>query len=158
MNNPTQAEDFMALAIEASARAVEAGNMPFGAVLVSPEGEMLAVAENNQVSTQDCTGHAEMVLVREVASAQGPQKLKGTTVYASGEPCAMCCGAMFWAGVSKVVYAASQEDITRVLGAPTLPISSRDVLARAEPGMVVDGPLMGAQAVAVLERLRGSAA
>ena len=60
----------------------------------------------------------------------------------------MCCGAMFWAGVGKVVYAASQADITRVLGAPALPISSREVLAQANPPVAVEGPLLGAQAVA----------
>ena len=144
----------MALAIEASARALDAGNMPFGAVLVSPQGKLLAVAENNQVSERDCTGHAEMVLVREVARTQGSGSLTGGTVYASGEPCAMCCGAMFWAGVSKVVYAASQNDITRALGTPALPITSREVLAQATPAMVVEGPLMDAQAVAVLQRMR----
>jgi tRNA(adenine34) deaminase len=75
-------------------------------------------------------------------------------VYASGEPCAMCCGAMFWAGIRQVVYAASHDDITRLLGAPSLPISSREVLAHARPGVEVRGPLMGEQACEVLQRLR----
>ncbi|RFO96508.1 nucleoside deaminase [Rhodoferax lacus] len=142
----------MALAIAASAAALEAGDMPFGATLVSPAGEVLLVARNNQVSTQDCTGHAELVLVRQAAGSLGPDSLRGATVYASGEPCAMCCGAMFWAGIGRVVYAASTADIAQALGGPLLPLDSRSVLAGASPAVEVQGPVMGAEAIAVLQR------
>lgn len=142
----------MTQAIAASASALAKGNMPFGAVLVSPAGEVLQVAENNQITGNDCTGHAELVLVRQATQALGADSLKGATVYASGEPCAMCSGAMFWAGVSRVVFAASQGDICRVLGGPTLPITSSQVLAGASPLVKVDGPVLGAEAIAVLQR------
>ncbi len=147
------AHAFMSEAIGASAQALAAGNMPFGAVLVSGQGERLWVAQNNQFTHHDCTGHAEMVLVRDVAASLGADALQGATVYASGEPCAMCCGAMFWAGIRQVVYAASQADITRLLGSPALPISSRDVLAQATPAVTVQGPFLGEEACAVLRRL-----
>jgi len=142
----------MRLAIEASASALEAGNMPFGATLVSPSGEVLLVAENKQITTNDCTAHAELVLVKEAASTLGKDSLVGATVYASGEPCAMCCGAMFWAGISKVVFAASTADIGMSLGGPSLPIESRAVLAGANPAIEVEGPVMADEAVAVLLR------
>jgi tRNA(Arg) A34 adenosine deaminase TadA len=144
----------MRRAIAASREALQAGNMPFGASLVSPAGALLWVSQNKQVSTGDCTGHAELVLVREVSAALGVAALRGATVYASGEPCAMCSGAMFWAGVARIVYAASQAEIAQVLGDPVLPITSAQVLAGARPAVQVDGPLLGAEAVAVLREAR----
>lgn len=140
----------MQRAIDASREAVAAGNMPFGATLVSRAGELLWVAQNNQVTSGDCTGHAELVLVRDATARLGAEALRGGTVYASGEPCAMCSGAMFWAGIRRVVYAASQDDIGRELGGDSLPIRSAAVYAGAVPAVEVDGPLLGDAAIAVL--------
>ena len=151
-----QDEFFMQTAIDASITALEAGDMPFGAVLVSADGQGLLVARNNQITAGDCTGHAEMVLVREATRLLGAEKMVGATVYASGEPCAMCSGAMFWAKIHKVVYAASTQDIVDALGSPKLSISSSEVLAHADPHMVVEGPLLNGPAVSVLKRF-GSA-
>ncbi|MFL9881010.1 nucleoside deaminase [Herbaspirillum rhizosphaerae] len=142
----------MRLAIEASAEALADGDMPFGATLVSPQGEILLVAANNQNSSADCTGHAEMVLVRNAQKQLGLRALRGATVYASGEPCAMCSGAMFWAEIKRVVYAASTEQIGTALGGPQLPARSADVLANTSPAMTVEGPLMADEACAVLAR------
>ena len=140
----------MRLAIEASREAVAEGNMPFGATLVSPEGALLWTARNNQVTRGDCTGHAELVLVREATAKLGAEALRGGTVYASGEPCAMCSGAMFWAGIRRVVFAASQQDIIDALGGEQLPIRSAQVYAGASPAVQVDGPLLGSSAIEVL--------
>jgi len=140
----------MRLAIEASAEALADGDMPFGATLVSAQGEILLVAANNQNSAADCTGHAEMVLVRTAQKQLGLRALRGATVYASGEPCAMCSGAMFWAEIKRVVYAASTEQIGTALGGPQLPARSADVLANTSPAMTVEGPLMADEACAVL--------
>lgn len=150
----------MQQAIRASRDALDAGNMPFGATLVDRDGQLRHVAQNTQVTTQDCTAHAELVLVREVAQSLGTDVLRGATVYASGEPCAMCAGAMFWAGIARVVYAASTAEIGATLGGPLLPSDSRRVLAGAQPAVQVDGPLQGAEAVAVLREaaLRGTGA
>lgn len=140
----------MRQAIEASREAVAEGNMPFGATLVSPEGSLLWTARNNQVTRGDCTGHAELVLVREATAKLGADALRGGTVYASGEPCAMCSGAMFWAGIRRVVFAASQQDIIDALGGEQLPIRSAQVYAGASPAVQVDGPLLGSSAIEVL--------
>jgi tRNA(adenine34) deaminase len=142
----------MQLAIDAAQRAITSGDMPFGATLVAPDGKVLLVAANNQNSASDCTGHAEMVLVREGQKQLGLPALRGTTVYASGEPCAMCSGAMFWAGVKRVVFAASTAQIIEALGEPILPMTSAQTLAGALPAMQVDGPLMGDAAYAVLKK------
>ncbi|MCY7370958.1 MAG: nucleoside deaminase [Polaromonas sp.] len=154
---PTSSSDSdikaMRLAIEASARAADQGDGPFGAALVSPGGEVLLVASNNVKTAGDCTGHAEMVLIRQAQTQFGRPALRGATVFASGEPCAMCAGALFWAGVGRIVFAASQADIIRALGAsPAMPIDSRMTLAGAQPAVQIDGPLLGDEAYAVLKK------
>lgn len=140
---------FMQQAIEASRAAAEAGNTPFGAVLARGD-EQLAVAGNEQFVSVDCTAHAELVLVRKAMRRHGLPALRGTTVYASGEPCAMCAGAMFWAGVTRIVFAATTEDIHEALGDPTLPTRCAVTLAGCTPAVLVEGPLLRAEAAAVL--------
>ena len=142
-------------AIAASREAAARGDMPFGAVLVK-DGRALLGALNNQNSARDCTGHAETVLVREAQRSLGDAALRGSTVYASGEPCAMCAGAMFWAGIRRVVYAASAPRMDAVLGGMTLGMRCVDVLANASPAVRVDGPLLEDEAVAVLEATRSN--
>ena len=144
----------MRLAIDASRRALAAGDMPYGAVLASASGELLHVAGNRQHSTHDLTGHAEMVLLREAEARLGLDALRGATVYASGEPCAMCAGALYWAGVSRVVFAASQADIV-AHGGTVLPVGVREVLAGTRPPVRVEGPLLNDEAVAVLREAAG---
>jgi tRNA(Arg) A34 adenosine deaminase TadA len=145
---------YMRLAIEASRQAAAAGNMPFGACLVH-DGQLRWTAQNNQITTGDCTGHAEVALIREAASELGPDSLRGATVYASGEPCAMCAGAMFWAGIRRVVYGATTPDIEAALGGGSLPPRCAEVLAACRPAVMVDGPLLQDEAVSAL---RGSPA
>jgi len=145
-------EECMRLAIRASEQALEAGNMPFGATLARG-GAVLHVAQNHQLTGADLMAHAEVELVREVSARHGADALKGTTVYASGEPCAMCSGTMFWAGVTRVVFAATQDDIIAALGGAALPIRTAAVLAEAEPAVLVEGDeQQRPAAVAVLQR------
>lgn len=144
----------MQLAIQASQHALDAGNMPYGATLLSATGELLHVAANNQNTSGDFTGHAEMVLLREASIRLGRESLRGTTVFASGEPCAMCSGALYWAGVKRVVFAATQQDLADHGGGDTLAMTSRDVLERASRPVVVDGPLCRDEAVKVLRQQR----
>ena len=140
---------FMRMAIEASRDAVIAGDMPFGAVLVH-SGAVWHVSRNNQRTQRELTGHAEVALLREASARLGLSSLRGTTVYASGEPCPMCSGAIFWAGVARVVYAATAADIIDALGGPALPARTADCLAQARPAVAVDGPLLRDEAIAVL--------
>lgn len=143
-------EDHMRCAIDASQAALDAGDMPYGAALVSAQGDVLMVAGNRQVTSGDCTAHAEVVLIREASARLGPAALRGATVYASGEPCAMCSGALFWAGVRRVVYAASSDVMAELFGGDLLPIRCAQVLADADPPVQVDGPVGAAAALAVL--------
>ena len=140
----------MRAAIAASRDARVRGDMPFGAVLVQ-DGRALLTALNNQNTAHDCTGHAEIVLVRDAQRTLGEAVLRGATVYASGEPCAMCAGAMFWAGIARVVYAASTPAIDAALGGAALGARCGDVLAKASPAVRVEGPFLEAEAVEVLK-------
>ena len=140
----------MRLAIDASCQAFEAGDNPYGAVLVSAQGHLLHVAGNAELTRGDCTAHAEMVLVREAVAQHGRSAVRGGTVYASGEPCAMCSGALFWAGVRRIVFAAPNDVMGTLLGGDLLPMRCAEVLAGAAPAVQVDGPLLADEALAVL--------
>lgn len=141
-------------AIALSARARDAGNKPYGAVLVGADGRVLAEAQNTQVTESDCTGHAETNLMRAATRGLGAARMAGSTVYASGEPCAMCAGAMVWGGVARVVYALSGPSMA-ALGDPedaVLDLSCREVLARSARPVAVAGPALEDEARAVFGR------
>lgn len=152
MSNPDSSLDlkWMREAIALSREATQAGDGPYGAVLVSATGERLHGARNTAHSTHDFTAHAEMVVVREATARLGAGALDGSTVYASGEPCAMCAGAMFWAGTRRIVFAAPNRVQGEILGGSLLPIECSVTLAHATPSVQVEGPLLEDEAVAVL--------
>jgi tRNA(adenine34) deaminase len=108
----TQADErFMRLALEEAAL----GDYPFGTVIVK-KGEVLARGHNRGKQEQDPTAHGEMVAIRNCLHAHGPEKLKGTTLYTSGESCPMCMGAIVWCGITRVVYGASIAELSTKLG------------------------------------------
>lgn len=122
---PEQKEDeaLMRLAIEEAAQ----GDFPFGAV-ITHNGEVLARGRNLGIKNQDPTAHAEMVAIRRFLAAHGPEKIKGTTIYASGEPCPMCMGAIIWCGLGRIVYAASIERLAAKVG--QIMVNDRELAAR----------------------------
>lgn len=86
------------------------GNLPFGAVVVSATGEVLAEAYCDTAETGDATGHAEINAVRALGERKVPREaLASATLYASGEPCVMCAGAIFWSGIGRVVFGIDAE-------------------------------------------------
>jgi tRNA(Arg) A34 adenosine deaminase TadA len=102
-----QDEDFMRLALAQGQAAGSRGEVPIGAVLVSAEGEVLAKDGNRIVANHDPTSHAEILVLRAGAALVGNERLIGTTLYVTLEPCAMCAGAMSLARVTRLVYAAA---------------------------------------------------
>jgi len=108
-------EKFMKTAIELSKSAVEHGNEPFGAVLVR-NGENLYSHENQIYTKHDPTYHGEAGLIREFCEKTGITDLSDCTLYSSCEPCFMCSGAMVWTKLGRLVYAASNDDLERILG------------------------------------------
>ena len=147
--------DFLRQAIAVSRRARDKGNHPFGAILVSPSGQVLLEAENTVITSRDATGHAETNLVRRASQTFPPEVLAATTLYSSCEPCAMCSGAIYWAGISRVVYALSESGLLDATGAnthnPTMSLPCREVLARGQREFWVRGPALEYEARAVHE-------
>lgn len=111
----TTDEVFMKKAIELAALAVEHGNEPFGAVLVK-DGEAVYTNENQIYTATDPTFHAEAGLIRRFCKETGITDLSDYTLYSSCEPCFMCCGAMVWVKLGRLVYGASDRDLCEILG------------------------------------------
>jgi tRNA(adenine34) deaminase len=98
----------MGLALDQARRALEAGEVPIGAVLVSAAGTVVGEGFNRPIASADPTAHAEIVALRMAAAAAGNYRLPGTTLYVTLEPCLMCVGALVAARVQAVVYGAAE--------------------------------------------------
>lgn len=114
-NEMEQDERFMREAIALSKAAVEHGNEPFGAVLVK-DGEVVYTNENQIYTMHDPTFHAEAGLIRRFCAETGITDLSEYTMYSSCEPCFMCCGAMVWTKLGRLVYGASDRELCALLG------------------------------------------
>ena len=93
-------------ALEEARAAAERGEVPVGAVLVGPSGDVIATAGNRTRELSDPTAHAEIVAIRAAADADKNYRLTGATLYVTLEPCAMCVGAMLHARISRLVFGA----------------------------------------------------
>jgi len=98
-------EHWMGLALEEAARAAEAGEVPVGAVVVL-DGRLLGRGHNAPIARHDPTAHAEIVALRAAAQEARNYRLPGATLYATIEPCTMCCGAALHARIARLVYGA----------------------------------------------------
>jgi tRNA(adenine34) deaminase len=107
---------YLRLAIAHSHAARERGNRPFGAVIVTHTGETLVEFHNQGVQTKDCTAHAETGAIRLACQHHSRDVLRNSTLYASGEPCVMCCGAIFLSGIRRVVYALDSYRLRKMRG------------------------------------------
>lgn len=128
-------------AVELAEQAVQAGDQPFGTLLVSPEGEVL-FEDHNRVSGGDHTRHPELAVARWAAEHLTPEVRARCVVYTSGEHCPMCAAAHGWVGLGRIVYATSAEQTARWRGEHGLPASPVAALPITEvvPGVEVDGP------------------
>jgi tRNA(adenine34) deaminase len=98
-------EEFMRLALAEAEKALLAGEVPVGAVIVRG-GEVIASAHNGPVGLKDPSAHAEILALRRAAALEGNYRLAGTTLYVTIEPCLMCAGALIHARVSRLVFGA----------------------------------------------------
>jgi tRNA(Arg) A34 adenosine deaminase TadA len=96
--------------VELAEAALEAGDQPFGSVLVHPDGRILA-EDRNRVSGGDATRHPEFALARWAAANLDPATRARATVYTSGEHCPMCAAAHGWVGLGPIVYASSTAQL-----------------------------------------------
>lgn len=100
---------FLERALAAADENIGSGGGPFGALIVR-EGRVIALSGNRVVAEADPTAHAEVLAIRSAAALLGTHILSDCVLYTSCEPCPMCLGAIYWAGITRVVYAATRED------------------------------------------------
>lgn len=96
----------MSLALLEARAALDAGEVPVGAIVVI-DGEVAGRGHNQPIARRDPTAHAEILALREAATATGNYRLSGATLFATIEPCAMCAGALVHARVERLVYGAA---------------------------------------------------
>ncbi|MBZ9640540.1 nucleoside deaminase [Streptomyces sp. PSKA30] len=128
--------------VELATEALEAGDEPFGSVLVGADGAVLA-EDHNRVASGDRTRHPEFELARWAAAHMTPEQRAAATVYTSGEHCPMCAAAHAWVGLGRIVYVASSQQLASwldELGVPAPPVRTLPVNEVA-PGVLVDGPV-----------------
>ena len=135
----------------------EEGNAAFGAILVGSDGRVLAEAKNTATTEGDMTGHAETNLVRAASRSLDAETFASSTLYSSAEPCAMCSGAIFWAGVGRVVYGLGAYRIYEMFPPddenPVMRLPGREVLAAGTRRTEVVGPALEEEAERVVEGL-----
>ena len=129
------------------------GNRPFGAIIVSGSGRILAEAFSNTRETGDCTGHAEMNAVRQLGTARlTADVLADATLYCSAEPCAMCASALCAAGLRRVVYGLDSARLHHIRpDLRPLHLNCHDVFASAVQAVECLGPCLIDEALAVYE-------
>ncbi|WP_371749774.1 nucleoside deaminase [Streptomyces sp. NBC_01283] len=127
-----------------AAEALDAGDLPFGSVLVDADGKVRAEDRNRESTTKDPTSHPELALAQWAAAHMAPEERATATVYTSGEHCPMCAAAHGWVGLGRIVYASSSRqarDWKAEWGVPNTsplsPLTIQDVV----PALEVAGPV-----------------
>jgi len=141
-------------------QALNAGDEPFGSILVSAEGEVL-LEDRNRVAGGDHTQHPEFALARWAANHMTAEERSRATVYTSGEHCPMCAAAHGWAGLGRIVYASSSSQLTEWLGewgvppSRVRPLPIQEIIRDAD----VEGPVaeLAEQVKELHRRLRANA-
>lgn len=142
---PASAEDvrFMRMALDEARR----GDFPFGAVIVR-DGSVIARGRNLGRTTHDPTAHGEMVAIRRCLADHGDAALRGSTLYTSGEPCAMCMGAILWCHLGRLVFAASVAQLATKID--QIMISSAEIAAKASFAPIsITGGVLADEAMAL---------
>jgi len=150
---PIDHETLLRRSFDVARRARTRGNHPFGAILVSVAGEVLIETENGYLPDRDMTAHAERLLATQASKQFDSKVLAGSTLYTSAEPCAMCAGAIYWAGIGRVVFGLSERRLKTITGDhaenPTLDLPCRTVFAAGQRHVQVIGPLLEEEAAAL---------
>ncbi len=126
-----------------AARSMSEGAHPFGAILVGPDNEVL-LEEGNGYPKDGGPGHAETNLSRAAAKKFSEEFLSGCTLYTSIEPCCMCTGSAYWAGIGTIVYGATEAELGEITGDHpenmTMDLPCRTVVESGRRKMNVRGP------------------
>lgn len=114
----------MNLALEMAKEAGESGEVPVGAILVDPAGNLIAKASNRKQRDRDPTAHAEILAIRSATAAIDAKYLKNCTIYVTLEPCPMCAGAIVQARIGLLVYGADDPKTGAIRTVANIPDSS----------------------------------
>jgi tRNA(Arg) A34 adenosine deaminase TadA len=134
---------FMRMALDEARR----GDFPFGAVIVR-DGSVIARGRNLGQTTDDPTAHGEMVAIRRCLADHGSAALRGSTLYTSGEPCAMCMGAILWCHLGRLVFAASIAQLATKID--QIMLSSAEHAAKAPFAPIsISGGVLADEAIAL---------
>ena len=136
----------MRRALDEARSAMATGDVPIGAVVVSPEGEVVATGRNVREAEGDPTGHAEVVALRAAARSRGEWRLAGCTLVVTLEPCTMCAGAAVLARVERIVFGA-YDDKAGAVGSLWDVVRDRRLNHRPE----VVSEILAAESTALLE-------
>ena len=139
--------------LELARAARDGGNEPFGSLLVGADGTVLQELTNT-VGGGDITGHPELALAAWASQHLSVAERAGATLYTSCESCAMCAGGQYWAGIGRLVFALSGEQLADLVPVgPALRLSSREVFARGNVPIAVEGPCaeLAAESASVFE-------
>jgi tRNA(Arg) A34 adenosine deaminase TadA len=144
-------EALLRRAFDVASRSRAAGDHPFGSLLADGEGRVLMEQGNGYTSEGgDRTAHAERLLASRAARAYDLEFLARCTLYTSAEPCAMCAGAIYWAGIGRVVYGQTEKALKAQIGAheenPTLDLPCSLVFAAGQRPTEIVGPLLEEEA------------
>ncbi|PLX36338.1 MAG: tRNA-specific adenosine deaminase [Hyphomicrobiales bacterium] len=146
-------EELMRHAIDLARRSRERGDHPFGALLADANGEILLEAMNTCGTKGDRTGHAERNLMTEASLKYAPEFLAECTMFTSAEPCAMCAGSVYWAGVGHVVHGMTEKALKDLIGPDpenlTMDMPCRDVFAAGQRKVAVKGPILAEESAVV---------
>jgi tRNA(Arg) A34 adenosine deaminase TadA len=153
MTTSERDEHFLRRSFDVARRSLTRGNHPFGAILVDGSHHVLIETENGYMPAHDRTAHAERLLATQACTTLGTDVLRNATLYSSAEPCAMCAGAIYWAGIGRVVYGLSERRLRTVTGNhpenPTLDLPCREVFKNGQRATEVVGPLLEDEAEAL---------
>ena len=139
--------DYMQSAIKKAKEGVEAGQAPFGACIVKPQGDAIISCEHNVVwSTTDSTAHAEITAIRAACKTLNTIDLSGCVLYSTCEPCPMCFAAAHWAKISKIIYGARIED-ARDAGFSELEISNETLKQLSKSHVVLEKDFLRDEAI-----------
>ena len=144
-------EALLRLSFAVARKAREAGDHPFGSILADRDGGVLMEQGNGYTSEgNDRTAHAERLLASRAAKKYDAAYLATCTLYTSAEPCAMCSGAIYWAGIGRVVYGQTEKDLKDQTGNhaenPTLDLPCHIVFSAGQRQTEVIGPLLAEEA------------
>jgi len=147
-------DEHVGRALELAREAAAEGNRPFGAVLLGPDGAVLAEGRNRVTSTGDLRAHAELDALENARLAG--RAFQGGIMIASGEPCPMCSAGMVWAGLARIVFAAAEPDFSPILAeGPRFTLRCAEVVGAASVELAVDGPVGGEAALEVFREFVG---